>query len=115
LPALIATGSRWKRSRDARGQGRAGDLLTVQTDLTSDAATDEITTATRDDRSPVSRGALGHQIAAQRSSREGWCVGVMDEHCDDANYAKPVITRAGPSPRLNELAVKSAAENLAPG
>jgi NAD(P)-dependent dehydrogenase (short-subunit alcohol dehydrogenase family) len=32
----------------AREQGKAGDLLTVQADLTSDAATDEITRATRD-------------------------------------------------------------------
>jgi NAD(P)-dependent dehydrogenase (short-subunit alcohol dehydrogenase family) len=32
----------------AREQGKAGDLLTIQTDLTSDAATEEITKATRD-------------------------------------------------------------------
>jgi NAD(P)-dependent dehydrogenase (short-subunit alcohol dehydrogenase family) len=32
----------------AREQGKADDLLTIQTDLTSDAATEEITKATRD-------------------------------------------------------------------
>jgi NAD(P)-dependent dehydrogenase (short-subunit alcohol dehydrogenase family) len=32
----------------AREQGKADELLTIQTDLTSDAATDEITKATRD-------------------------------------------------------------------
>jgi NAD(P)-dependent dehydrogenase (short-subunit alcohol dehydrogenase family) len=31
----------------AREQGKRGDLLTIQTDLTSDAAADEITKATR--------------------------------------------------------------------
>src|SRR5271169_6509602 len=32
----------------AREEGKAGELLTIQTDLTSDAATNEITRATRD-------------------------------------------------------------------
>jgi hypothetical protein len=32
----------------AREQGKADELLTIQTDLASDAATDEITRATRD-------------------------------------------------------------------
>jgi NAD(P)-dependent dehydrogenase (short-subunit alcohol dehydrogenase family) len=33
---------------NAREQGKAADLLTVQTDLTSDSATEEITKAARD-------------------------------------------------------------------
>ena len=39
LEALAASG---------REQGKAGDLLTIQTDLTNDAATEQITKATRD-------------------------------------------------------------------
>ena len=57
-PALLAAGIRVAgvdRDREplealaasAREQGKRGDLLTIQTDLTSDAAADEITKATR--------------------------------------------------------------------
>jgi NAD(P)-dependent dehydrogenase (short-subunit alcohol dehydrogenase family) len=47
-PASIAAVSRWKRWPRVRvSRIKADDLLTIQTDLTSDAATEEITKATR--------------------------------------------------------------------
>jgi hypothetical protein len=53
----------------AREQGKADDLLTIQTDLTSDAATEEITRATRARISSKNRRSSSRNLLERRLQR----------------------------------------------
>jgi len=50
--------------------------------------------------------SIGIPAAAGRSGREGWCAGRLDQHCDDAYYAEPLLAH------FQHLSVRQ--ENIGP-